>query len=128
MGATRVAVSWSAAGREEIGETAHALRCSHCGREVDETWHTRSDYRVDYYVLHTGDSEFAAVRRTADEGDAEVYERLVSATDVVTCRQCYRLPVVRTRWLRWYKRDPSPLGAMVAPSRPAGLPAGRSVP
>jgi len=75
-------------GRERL------LRCTHCGRLVAETRHTRETWRVDYYLLHTGDVEPTAVAR---DGETEVvtYLKLVRAVDIVTCVDCYRDPAVR---------------------------------
>ncbi len=70
------------------------LRCTHCGRAVAETRHTRESWRVDYYLLHTGDVEAAAVAREG-EGEAVTYLKLVRALDIVTCADCYRDPAVR---------------------------------
>jgi hypothetical protein len=70
-----------------------ALRCSHCGRAVAETMHTRGAYRVDYYSLHTGDVEPTTIQRGEEEPVTVL--RLLSRRDVVTCAECYRQPRVR---------------------------------
>jgi len=72
-----------------------SLRCDHCGRDVTETVHTRSSYRVDYYALHTGEVEPVAIRRGDDTMPAVTVLKLVRPTNVVTCADCYRRPGVR---------------------------------
>ena len=71
------------------------LRCHHCGREVAETTHTRSAYRVDYYALHTGDVEATTIARSDDPGDVVTVMRLIRAVEIFTCVDCYRQPRVR---------------------------------
>ena len=71
-----------------------SLRCSHCGRAVRETLHTRDSWRVDYYLLHTGDVEQTTLVR--DEwGGAVSFLKLIRPEDVITCADCYRDPAVR---------------------------------
>jgi hypothetical protein len=72
---------------------ASGLHCTHCGREVAETMHTRASFRVDYYSLHTGDVEPMTLQR-ADE-EAVTVLKLLTRRDVVTCAECYRQPPVR---------------------------------
>ncbi len=79
-----------------------ALHCAHCGREVAETTHTRTAYRVDYYSLHTGDVEPVTMARPDDPSEAVTVLRLVQATNVVSCADCYRQPQVqRAREVRF---------------------------
>jgi DNA-directed RNA polymerase subunit RPC12/RpoP len=70
------------------------LRCAHCGREVAETMHTRSSYRVDYYALHTGAVEPVTLSRGEDAPPMTVL-KLLSANEVFTCADCYRQPRIR---------------------------------
>ncbi len=70
------------------------LRCSHCGRPVRETEHTRTSYRVDYYTLHSGHGELCSIGGD-DRQHAITYIRLFDRFDVVTCVECYRQPAVR---------------------------------
>jgi hypothetical protein len=72
------------------------LHCHHCGREVGETTHTRSSYRVDYYSLHTGDVEPTTLSRHDDPAESVTVLRLVRPTDVFSCVDCYRKPNVRS--------------------------------
>jgi hypothetical protein len=71
------------------------LHCIHCGREVGETMHMRSSYRVDYYSLHTGDVEPATVARHDDPTESMTVLRLIRPVDVFTCVECYRKPSIR---------------------------------
>ena len=70
-------------------------RCHHCGREVTETVHTRLSYRVDYYALHTGEVEPMLLPRSDDAARAISALKLLRATEIVTCADCYRQPRVR---------------------------------
>jgi hypothetical protein len=72
-----------------------SLHCHHCGREVGETTHSRTAYRVDYYALHTGDVEPATISRRDDPTTLVTVLRLVRAIEVLTCADCYRQPGVR---------------------------------
>ena len=71
------------------------LRCTHCGRPVQPTTHTRESWRVDCYLQQTGEVEPAVYRRL-EEGTGIEYLRLVRPELVVTCADCYRRPDVRT--------------------------------
>ena len=71
-----------------------SVRCDHCGRAVRETKHTRSSYRVDYYVLHTGDVQPSTLM-TDDERRSITFQKLVRVVDVITCVDCYRDPAVQ---------------------------------
>ena len=69
-------------------------RCNHCGRVVRETVHTRSQYRVDYYELHTGEVEESTLKH-GEDGQVQVYQRLRVPETITTCADCYRDPNVR---------------------------------
>jgi hypothetical protein len=71
---------------------ASVLHCSHCGRAVAETMHTRAAYRVGYYSLHTGDVEPTTIQH---EDETVTVLKLLTRRDVVTCADCYRQPRVR---------------------------------
>jgi hypothetical protein len=75
------------------GETAHARHCHHCHRIVHDTVHTRLDYRVGFYSLHTGDTEPASLFNPKD-GSTMVVRRLIRPCEYFTCVDCYRLPAV----------------------------------
>src|SRR5262245_58895049 len=72
-----------------------ARRCTHCGRAVAETVHTRSSYRVDFYVLYTGSVEPMTLARRDDTLAPVTVLKLLEANEVVTCADCYREPQVR---------------------------------
>jgi len=78
-----------------IAVSKTALRCHHCGREVGETVHTRSLYRVDYYALHTGEVEPITLPRTDESAPPITALKLLNANQIVTCTDCYRQPGVR---------------------------------
>jgi hypothetical protein len=71
------------------------LRCTHCGREVAETLHTRASYHVDYYLLHTGDVQPTTVARPDDPAGVMTILKLSRVNIVVTCAECYRQPGVQ---------------------------------
>ena len=75
--------------------------CDHCGRPVGPTMHERGRYVVDAFVLHTGETEAAVLRRGDAEEGALVYQRLVRPVVVVTCADCYRDPTIRRRHESW---------------------------
>jgi hypothetical protein len=85
-------------------------RCNHCGRVVRETLHTRSSYRVDYYGLHTGDVEPVKLSRGDDLPPLTVL-KLLSASEVVTCADCYREPRVRAQRERLFRPEILPAPA-----------------
>lgn len=57
--------------------------------------HTRTAYRVDFYALHTGDTEPVSIPDPEDADRAITVLRLVRATNVVSCRDCYHQPAIR---------------------------------
>lgn len=75
--------------------TRGGLRCSHCGRELAETMHTRASYRVDYYALHTGDVEPMTMAPTDESAPLVTFFKLLRPSDVLTCVDCYQQPQVR---------------------------------
>jgi hypothetical protein len=77
------------------GGTKLLLRCYHCGREVAETVHTRTAYKVDFYALYTGETEPIAVPDPEDAERAMTVLRLVRSIFIVSCSDCYRQPAVR---------------------------------
>ena len=76
------------------------LRCGRCGATVDGTRHTRTGYVVGYYLLRTGRTEEASVRRRDDEAPI-TYRRVLEPVDVVSCPRCFDEPEVRRLWLRF---------------------------
>ena len=74
------------------------LRCLRCGAVVEGTQHTRTGYVVGYYVLHTGRTEEATVRRRDDEAPI-AYRRVFEPVDMVSCSRCMAEPEIRRLWL-----------------------------
>jgi hypothetical protein len=62
---------------------------------VHETLHTREAWRVDYYLLHTGEVEPATMMRDDDRGLIS-FVKLIRSEDVITCVDCYGNPRVRS--------------------------------
>ncbi len=73
------------------------MQCSHCGREVRETTHTQHGYKVDYYLLHTGRTEWAVLKSPQEDAPVLRYLKLIDPTDVITCVTCYAQPDVQRR-------------------------------
>lgn len=72
--------------------------CSHCGREVQPTRHysTRTDgYRVDYYVLLTGECEPITIINPRDEAEKVTFFQLKNPRKVVSCVDCLRRPEIQ---------------------------------
>ena len=78
-------------------ERSVALRCSRCGAAVGGTLHTRGGYTVGHYILHTGRTEEATLRRGTDEVPL-VYRRLVEPVVFVACPECYAAAEVQRLW------------------------------
>ena len=74
-----------------------ARRCSRCGAAVEGTRHTRTDYVVGYYILHTGPTGEATIRRGDDEMPL-TYLRLLDVVEIVSCPRCFGEPEVRRLW------------------------------
>jgi hypothetical protein len=66
-------------------------RCHRCGREVEETKHTRSSYRVGYFELLCGEVEEVVRVRPDEEGGTFTFLRLIEPRMFYTCADCYRL-------------------------------------
>ncbi|MBI2986010.1 MAG: hypothetical protein HYY45_04500 [Deltaproteobacteria bacterium] len=73
------------------------MQCFHCGREVRETTHTQKGYRVDYYLLHTGRTEWAFLKDPKEDGATLHYLKLQDPIDIVSCADCYANPQIRQR-------------------------------
>ena len=80
------------------------IRCTRCGAAVVGTRHTRVGYVVGHYVLHTGATEEATLRRRDDEAPI-VYRRLVDAVEFVSCPSCFGSPEVRRLWLSFGEQE-----------------------
>ena len=84
--------------------SAHGPRCDHCGRPVHGTRHTRTDYRVDHYALHSGHGEIYEIVGDYDHHDT-TYVRLVDHYGVVSCAECYPLPAVQEERERRFRPE-----------------------
>jgi hypothetical protein len=73
------------------------MQCFHCGREVGETTHKQRSYTVDYYLLHTGKSEWALFRSPKENVPPLRYLKLTHPLDVFTCVHCYELPEIKKK-------------------------------
>ena len=71
------------------------MRCFHCSREVRETTHTQKGYRVDYYLLHTGRTEWTFLKNPKEDMPALQYLRLSQPVDIISCADCYAKPQVK---------------------------------
>ncbi len=87
----------------EVGKVP--LRCTHCGREVRETVHTRAAYRVDYYGLHTGEVEPVLMTRSEETDVATTVLRILRPYEVFTCVDCYGQRCVREERERLFRPE-----------------------
>lgn len=71
------------------------MQCYHCGREVFETIHEQKSYRVDYYLQHTGHTEWEFLVNPKQDAPPIHYRKLTRAMNVLTCVQCYGRPEIR---------------------------------
>lgn len=73
------------------------MQCFHCGREVRETTHTPKGYRVDYYLLHTGRTEWSFLKDPKEEAPPLHYLRLTQPVDIISCTDCHAKPQIQKR-------------------------------
>ena len=71
------------------------LQCYHCGREVFGTTHTQKSYRVDFYLLHTGHTEWEYLVNTKENVPPFRYRKLTQPIDILSCVECYARPAIR---------------------------------
>jgi len=71
------------------------MQCSHCGREVFGTVHTQKTFKVDFYLLHTGETQWEFLVTRKPDAPPLRYRKLIRAVDVFTCVQCYARPEIR---------------------------------
>lgn len=86
------------------GEAVHVRHCHHCHRTVHDTVHTRLQYRVDFYALHTGETEPTNLFNPKD-GSTMTVRKLVRPYDYFTCVDCYRLPAVQEERERLFRPE-----------------------
>ena len=73
------------------------MQCFHCAREVRETTHTQKGYRVDYYLLHTGRTEWTFLKDPKEDVPPLHYLRLSQPVDIISCTTCYAKPQIKKR-------------------------------
>jgi hypothetical protein len=73
------------------------MQCYHCGREVRQTLHWQKAFKVDYYLLHTGLTEWAYFVNPKFDAPPVRYRKLIQPTDIITCVDCYGVPTIRRR-------------------------------
>jgi len=73
---------------------ATVRRCHHCAREVEETKHTRTSFRVGCYEIYGGDVEEVTKQRSEDDPELVTILRVIEPRDAFTCADCYHLPEV----------------------------------
>lgn len=71
------------------------MQCYHCGREVFGTAHRQKSYKVDYYLLHTGHTQWEYFLNPKQDALPVRYLKLTQPIDVLTCVQCYARPEIR---------------------------------
>src|SRR5256885_4165171 len=76
-------------------DVAPARRCNRCGAAAGGTRHTRADYVVGYYLLHTGPTSEATIRRGRDDEMPVTYRRLLDVVEFVSCPRCFGEPELR---------------------------------
>ena len=73
------------------------MQCTHCGRDVRETVHWQKSYKVDYYLLHTGETEWTFFTNLKEDAPPLRYLKLTQPIDIITCVQCYGYPEIQQR-------------------------------
>jgi hypothetical protein len=73
------------------------MQCYHCGRKVHGTTHRPTGYKVDYYLLHTGHTEWEFFSNPKPDAPSFRYLRLTEPIDILTCIQCYANAEIRQR-------------------------------
>jgi len=76
------------------------LYCSHCGREVSETIHSKKypeGFRVDYYVLVTGQLAPRVIKNPKDESIQIEFFKVENPRQVITCCDCLQLHDVQEK-------------------------------
>ena len=73
------------------------MQCFHCGKEVKETRHTQKGYQVDYYLLHTGRTEWTFLKDPKEDAPQLHYLKLSQPVDIISCTECYANPQIKKR-------------------------------
>lgn len=94
------------------------MQCFHCGRQVRDTTHWQKGYRVDYYRLHTGTTEWDYLVSHKENAPPSRYLRLTNPVDILTCVRCYELPEIRQKLDDDFRGIASLVDAMREPMKP----------
>lgn len=73
------------------------MRCSHCGREVMPTIHTKDGYTVDYYSLITGNLVPVMLDETETGEETFQYYKIEQMIELITCVSCWKDPEIKKR-------------------------------
>jgi hypothetical protein len=73
------------------------MQCSHCSREVKETRHTQKGYQVDYYLVHTGLTEWVFLKHPKEDAPSLHYLKLTQPVDIISCVECCAKPQISRR-------------------------------
>ncbi len=92
---------------------ATALKCRFCGREVGETIHSKKlpeGFRVDYYLVWSGDLRPIEMKNPKDEREVLHFYRLDHARPVAACVDCFKKPETRAELDRIFRELPETEG------------------
>src|SRR5262249_61139520 len=84
-------------GRGTGGGGAPPRRGGRGGPAGENPRHTRTDYVVGYYLLHTGPTGEGTLRRRDDEAPVS-YLRVLDVVEIVSCPRCFGEPEVQQLW------------------------------
>lgn len=73
------------------------MKCSHCGREVMPTIHTKDGYEVDYYALVTGNLVPVLVDENETGEGVFQYFKIEQTVEIITCISCWRNPEIKKK-------------------------------
>lgn len=73
------------------------MQCTHCGRNIFATIHKPKSFKVDYYRLHTGHTEWDYLVNPKTDAPPLRYLRLTHPIDIYTCVDCYARAEIRQR-------------------------------
>jgi len=85
------------------------LKCRFCGREVKETVHSKKipqGYRVDYYLVWTGDLSPIIMKNPRDEREVMQFFKVSKMRRVVACSDCFQKDDVKKELEAAFKEVP----------------------
>jgi hypothetical protein len=85
------------------------LKCKFCGREVKETIHSKKipeGFRVDYYLVWTGDLTPVVMKNPRDEREVMQFFKVDKLRPVVACSECFEKADVKADLERAFKEVP----------------------